>query len=292
MAIPNLIVIGERINPGFKSTKALFDASDIAGIQELAVRQAQAGARYLNVNIGGRAQSDPDFLRRIIAAIQEVADLPLSFDFPNREVQEVCLRAYDADKAKGEKPIVNSISECRWDMLELLKIRPFKVVLMASERLENGAAKPNKQAQEVAAVAKRMIGELVDRHGFTLDDIFVDTSISTLASDTEGLTKMALDGIRLIWEDKDIRGVHVTGGLTNIGIQLPSKAADGSDLKEQVENAFLTLAVPYGFDTVLGTPWKKYELLPEDNFVLQEFRQIVELKGLDALRRVRRLYKA
>ena len=51
------------------------------------------------------------------------------------------------------------------------------------------------------------------------------------------------------------------GGLTNIGQQLPPKAADGSDLKLSLECAFLTLAVPLGFDTILCTPWRNYHPL-------------------------------
>ena len=34
----NIRIIGERINPGFKSTKALFDNSDLPGIQALPVK--------------------------------------------------------------------------------------------------------------------------------------------------------------------------------------------------------------------------------------------------------------
>ena len=44
MAIPELTIIGERINPGFKSTKEMFDNSNIDAIQALAVKQAEAGA--------------------------------------------------------------------------------------------------------------------------------------------------------------------------------------------------------------------------------------------------------
>ncbi|MBE2244976.1 MAG: hypothetical protein IAE86_19640 [Burkholderiaceae bacterium] len=62
-------IIGERINPGFKSTKALFDNSHLPGIQALAVKQAETGASYLNVNIGAREvrsrlpdRGDPDHL--------------------------------------------------------------------------------------------------------------------------------------------------------------------------------------------------------------------------------------
>ena len=45
-------MIGDRINPGFKSTKALLDAEDLAGVQALAVKQVDAGASALDVTIG------------------------------------------------------------------------------------------------------------------------------------------------------------------------------------------------------------------------------------------------
>ena len=77
-----------------------------------------------------------------------------------------------------------------------------------------------------------------------------------------------------------------------IGQQLPPKAADGSDLKHSLECAFLTIAVPHGFDTVLGTPWKDYHPLPEDHYVLQTYRNFLEQKGSNALRAVRKFYKA
>ena len=72
MAIPELSIIGERINPGFRSTKAMFDNSDIAAIQELAIKQADAGAVYLNTNIGTRALDDPEFMNEVIDGIQAV----------------------------------------------------------------------------------------------------------------------------------------------------------------------------------------------------------------------------
>ncbi|MDP6427195.1 MAG: hypothetical protein QGH73_13285 [Rhodospirillales bacterium] len=107
MAIAGLNIIGERINPGFQSTKALFDNSDIGAIQELAKKQADAGAIALNINIGTRALDEPEFMNEVIEAIQAVVDIPLSFDFPNVAVQEICLKKYDPAKAGGQKPIVN-----------------------------------------------------------------------------------------------------------------------------------------------------------------------------------------
>ena len=292
MPIPGLTIIGERINPGFRSTQALFDDEDFAGIQALAVRQAQAGASYLNVNAGTKALKDPHFMVEVVRAIQAVVDLPLSLDCPDFAVLKTVLEAYDAAKAKGRKPVINSISESRWELAELMKVRPCKAILMSSEQERDGRIVPNRTGAEVHEVAKRKVKRLLaGGYADGPDDFFVDVSIATLAADTEGLIKMALEGIRLVGADLDMAGVHVMGGLSNLPQHLPAKAADGSDLKYHLECAFLTVAMPLGFDTVLGTPWRDYRLLPDDNFVLREFRRIVELRESDALMAVVDLYQ-
>lgn len=284
-------IIGERINPGFKSTKALFDQQDIPGIQALAVRQAEAGASWLNVNIGARALTDPQWMATVIQAIQQVVAVPLSFDFPSKKVQAVCLEVYDAAKAGGQLPIVNSITEHRWDLMELYGQYRFKVVLMASERVEDGKALGNKTADEIHGTARRCALRLMQDHGMPADHIFIDMSVSAIIADTEGLNRSTVEAIRRIGEDPALKGVHMMGGLSNIGQQLPPKAVDGSDLKHSLENAFLTLTVPYGFDTVLGTPWRGYEALPDDHYVLATYRNFLEQTGSNALRAVRKFYK-
>ena len=289
-------IIGERINPGFKSTKALFDNSDIPGIQALAVKQAEAGARSLNVNIGARALTDVGFMVDCIKAIQDVTDLPLSFDFPSLAVQRVCMEAYDLTKSKGRLPVINSITEHRWDLMDLAKDYKFQVILMASERVENVdgvmVAKGNKTADEIYTTARRCALRLCKDYGMTMDDIIVDMSVSAIIADTEALNRNTLDAIIRVGSDPELKGIHMMGGLSNIGQQLPPKAVDGSELKHSLECAFLTIAVPHGFDTVLGTPWKDYHPLAEDNYVLQTYRNFLDQTGSNALRAVRKFYKS
>jgi cobalamin-dependent methionine synthase I len=284
-------IIGERINPGFKSTRALFENRDIAGIQALAVKQAEAGASYLNVNTGHAGEKDHDFAKAVVTGIQQVVPVPLSFDSASIALQTVYLTTYDAAKAGGAKPMINSIAETHLPMLELLDLRPCKIIVMASERLEDGSGRRNTQAEEVIAVARRML-ERTDAAGVPHEDIVIDVSISAMAADNEGLTRMALDAIKVIGSDPAMAGVHITGGLSNIGQQLPAKAASGVDLKHALECAFLTIATPLGFDTILGTPWKEYHFLPDDDYVMGVFRDFLGRSGLDALRQVRKLYKA
>jgi 5-methyltetrahydrofolate--homocysteine methyltransferase len=290
MAIPGVSIIGDRINPGFKATKALVESEDIAGLQALAVRQVQAGAWCLDVTVGPRGYQDARFLTEVIEALQSAVNVPLCFDYPSAAVQEVCLKAYCPAKAGGRKPVVNSLAETRQEMFELLKIRPFQVILMASERLEDGSPKSNKLTSEVLGVARRMTAKLTQEYGFSRGDIFVDVTIHSLVSDLDGLTKMALEAIRSIGEDSELKGVHIMGGLTNIGNMLPSLKFDDVPLRQLVESAFLTLAVPLGFDTIMGTPWNNFRVLPDDNIVLQAVKEFTELKGLGAIRRLRQLW--
>jgi 5-methyltetrahydrofolate--homocysteine methyltransferase len=286
-----LNVIGDRINPGFKSTRALVETDDLAGLQALAVRQVEAGAMALDFTIGARARDDKAFLTRAIRAVQDAVDVPLCFDYPDAGIQAACLETYDAAKARGRPPIINSIAETRWAMTELLRLRPCRVMLMASERLEDGVGRPNKSAAEIAGTARRAALRLMREHGLAADDIIVDVSVSALIADTVGLNRAALEAIGLLGADPELRGIHISGGITNIGQQLPATAADGSDLKRRLERAFITLAAPLGFDTVLGTPWHRFDPLPEDDFVLEQVRRILQLTGTDVMREVRKLYR-
>ncbi len=291
MSISGLTIIGDRINPGFRSTRVLYDSENFEGLQGLAIRQAQAGASSLDVNPGVKPRTSPGFLPELIRRLQAATDLPLCLDCPDPAVLEVALGAYDPDKARGRKPIINSIAASRWGLKEVLKIRPCQVIVMASERLADGRVTPCKTGEEVRASAREMIGALKSENmDLRNDDFLVDVSICTLAADTDGMLGMALDAIGLIHDDPDLQGVHIMGGLSNLPQHLPSKAVDGSDLKHQLECAFLSVAMPLGFDTVLATPWPGYAPLPDENFVLRQFREIIALRGYDALMSVMKLY--
>lgn len=292
MSFPNLIIVGDRINPqGFKNTAKMIEEEDIAGLQALAVKQVESGSSYVDVTIGPRAYEDLNFLQKVVMELQEAVDVPLCIDYPVKHIVAACLEVYDRDKSGGKAPLINSFAETRMEMFELFDIMPCQVVIMSSEYVdENGSAKSSKKAGDVVDVARRLTRKLITEHGLTPGDIFIDVTINSMISDMEGLTKMALDAIKSIHEDADMKDVHIIGGLTNIGNMVPKIEFDGMSLRHCIENAFLTRAVPLGFDTVLGTPWNEFTPLPEDHPVLVGFDEIIELKGLDAMRRLRKLW--
>ncbi len=290
MSFRNLKIIGERINPGFKSTRDMFERRDIPALAKLAAEQVAKGASYLNINVGDLAESEPDFLSRLIIAIQETVQVPLSFDYPNVAVQKRCLSIYNPDVAGG-KPFVNSISELRWDMCDVLKRYPCRVILMASERNVNGEKVANHTADEVYETALRMTRRILSENpSMTLDDLYIDVSVGPVAADMEGITQMAVEAIHKIGASSELKGVHMSVGLTNLSIMLPAKTPDGLPLKELLESAFLTNTVPYGLDTLLGTAGRNYQMLPDDNPILQGFNESLQLTDVEAIMRIQQLY--
>jgi cobalamin-dependent methionine synthase I len=290
MAIPGLTIIAESINDSVPSTKKLFDANDVAGLLELARGQDEKGAAWIDVNVGLRP---PEFMADLVRRIQSVTAKPLSIDTPDPAIAEAALRAYDLGRAGGRKPILNSISPLRLVMFDLYAIRPFIPILMASERYEPGAgcASANQTAEETKETARMLLEEARQRiPGFANGQAIIDPGISPIGSDCEGQLKRVLDTLALVRADPFFAGVHRSVGLSNFTVMLPSKRADGSPVKGPLESAFLTLAMPLGLDTIIGSTVRKYEILLAGHPALTCLEDILKLEGYDTLMRLKEFY--
>jgi cobalamin-dependent methionine synthase I len=99
-----MLIIGEKINGTLKKTGAAIAARDAGFIQDLARRQAGAGADYLDVNAGTASSSEAEDLVWLIDCVQAAVDAPLCLDSAN----PVALKAGMA--RVRQMPMVNSIS--------------------------------------------------------------------------------------------------------------------------------------------------------------------------------------
>jgi hypothetical protein len=57
-------------------------------------------------------------------------------------------------------------------------------------------------------------------------------------------------------------------------------------VKGPLENAFLTMAMPLGLNTIIGSVKRQYALLTEDDPALQCLRDVLNLEGVEAVMRV------
>lgn len=283
MPVQGLAIIGESINDSVPSTHALYAANDLAGIMNLAKAQADLGAAYIDVNVGPHA---PSFMADMVRSVQTVTDKPLSIDSPDFDTAKAGLEAYDL--ARG-KPILNSISPLRLQMFDLLKVKPFRPILLISENLKDGAEMPCLTAEETYAAAQLLL-ETAHRHGLANADCIFDPGIAPIGTDTDGNIHRLMGALKLIHADPAFAGVHMSVGLSNFTVMLPQKRADGSPVKAPLASAFLTRAMPLGLDTVIGSVKMPYSILPEGHPALQCFDACLAAEGFDVLVLVQDFY--
>ena len=289
MSIPGLNIIAESINDSVQTTHTLFEENNIDGIVNLAKLQAEKGAAYIDVNVGPRS---PEFMAEVVKKIQEHISLPLSIDTPDPAIAAAGLKAYNAERAGNQKPILNSISEARLEMFDLYTIQSFIPILLITEgKDDHGEIVMNKTAEQIYATAKSMVNIAKDHiNHITNEEIILDPGIMPIGSDSKGDFKRLMDAITLIHQDKELGGINMSVGLSNFTAMLPSKRADGSPVKSALESAFLSLAMPMGLNTIIGSTYRKYSLLTDDDPAMQCLKEVLKLEGVEVIMRVMTYY--
>jgi cobalamin-dependent methionine synthase I len=273
-----LNIIGELINNSYARARTAFTDRDPAGYAHLAKLQADLGVQYLTLNLDGTARISVRMaemlalLPEVIRAIQAVTDRPISFDNPSVEYHKVALKHYD--RSKSGPPILNSIAASRThldEMIRLVKDYDTKVVVMASEHVVPGGSAQCMNPQDAYAAAKRFVDRLVTEAGRTTDQIIIDPGLAPVGADTYGLVNIGLDAMRLISADPHLTGVHLIVGLSNFAWGTPK------GVREQLENAYLTLGQEVGLDFALANPEKSPGPLPADHPMVARLREALAL---------------
>ncbi|MBN1964988.1 MAG: dihydropteroate synthase, partial [Anaerolineae bacterium] len=96
-------IIGEKINGTRKTVARAIAERDTDFIQNLARKQADAGAAWLDVNAGTHPDREPDDLVWLAETVQAVVDIPLCLDSANPAALSAAIAVV------GQTPMINSI---------------------------------------------------------------------------------------------------------------------------------------------------------------------------------------
>jgi 5-methyltetrahydrofolate--homocysteine methyltransferase len=277
MSVKKLRIIGDLINNAYGRARNAFTARNLEGYQNLAKSQAALGVDFLDVNIDGTRQIQVKleemlaFLPDVIPAIQAVTPLPLCMDNPSMEFQKVALKHYD--RSKSGAPILNSIAASREhldEMIELVKAYDTYIIVMASEKFADGGSAQCLNPQDVHATAKHFVELLATKAGRRNDQILIDPGLAPVGADTYGLVNIGLDAMRLIRQDPDLRGVHLSVGLSNFAWGTPKH------IRHELEKAYLTLGTEAGLDFAIANPESAMGPLPADNPMVASLRHALQ----------------
>lgn len=269
--------VGDLINNAYARARKAFRERDLKGYQNLATLQAGLGVDFLDVNLDGTQQIQVkpremlEFLPEVIPALQEATQLPLCFDNPSMEYQKVALKHYD--RKRSGRPILDSIAASREhleEMVELVKEYDTNVIAMVSERFVEGGTAQCLSPRDVHAAAKYFVELLSTKAGRTNDQIIIDPGLAPVGADTYGIVNMGLDAMRLIRKDPDLKGIHVTVGLSNFAWGTPKH------VRHDLEKAYLTIGVEAGLDLPIVNPEFDAVPLPADHPMVGKLRHALE----------------
>jgi len=266
-----LTIIGERINYSIGRIGRMLDAHDLKGIRKVARIQEECGADYIDVNVGPLS---PEVMSDVVGAVRDEVSIPLCIDSTDPALLGAGAARCEAGGKVGQPgPILNSVIESNAGRVLALRSRlKCQVVLLVSERLYDGFLERNVNAGQAMETARRLFS-LAREAGFDPGEIYIDPGTPPVSSDIEGLVNAALETISAVRSDPQMGKSHVLIGLSNFTAGLPKQ------VRMPLQNAFLTLAVGRGLDTLIGDPAREYRLLDPGDEHLAWLERILASEG-------------
>jgi 5-methyltetrahydrofolate corrinoid/iron sulfur protein methyltransferase len=226
-----MIFVGERINTGFADIKQAVTDKDPKPLQDWAKKQTEAGATYLDVNLGA-VSAKPEDMCWMIETVQGAVDTPISIDTNKPAILA------EAIKVCNKPPLVNSSTAAPEKMDVFLPIVvEHNASIIGLSMDESGAPKSADARVEQAGMFVAAAMEA----GLEPDRIFLDPIVMPLKFMQEQATEIleATRQYKLFCDPPP----HIICGLSNI--------ANGTTHKSLINRTFLVMAIANGLDAVI-----------------------------------------
>lgn len=229
-----MIIIGELINASRKAIGIAIESEDAEVIQKVASDQAAAGTDYIDVNAGIFVGKEPEYLKWLVAKVQEVTDKPCAIDSPDPKAIEAALQVHQGT------PMINSISleKERWDsLIPILSGSDFKVIALCMS--DDGMPKTLNDRMKIA---DKLVNRLIQNE-VKIENIFVDPLVQPMSVDNSFGTEF-LNTVEVVMST--FPGIHTACGLSNISYGLPGR--------KFMNQTFMVMAIARGLDGAIVNP--------------------------------------
>lgn len=227
-------VIGERLNPtGKRYLQEALSQKDFSVLLQEAIKQKEAGADLLDVNVGLPEIDEAKTMAEVIKQLQGIIDLPLSIDSMNRDVLEAAVRVYNG------KPLINSVNGKDDVMAELFPLVKKYGACAVCLTLDEKGIPPT--AEKRLEIAKRIVNKAA-QYGIDKEDLIMDCLVLTASTEQSQIPE-TLRAISLI---KKELGVKTVLGISNVSFGLPDRTL--------LNKTFLALALGAGLDAAIIDP--------------------------------------
>lgn len=229
-----MIKIGEKINGSIPSVAKAIEEKNADWIKDLAKRQTDAGADYIDVCASVPEDREVETLHWLIDLVQEVTDLPISVDSPSPDsilgAMKFCNKPGIINSVSGEgdkiAKIFPVIADTKWQCICLL----------------NGNKGIPKNPQDRLEVFDQIMAE-AEKYGIKPERLHIDPLVEMLCTTDDAMANLSY--IMKTIKDK-YPTIHITGAISNISFNLP--------YRKIVNLCFLVLSMNAGLDSAIFDP--------------------------------------
>ena len=229
------VVIGERIHCISPVIREAMNTMNPEPILKRAKEQLDAGATYLDVNIGPAESNGVELMQWAVTTIQGAFDnVPLALDTANMKAIEAGIAVYN--RAKG-KPIVNSADA--GDRIEYLDLAANNDAIAIALCSKAGVPADNDERMAY-------LQELLERGlelGMEPEDIWFDPLFLVI----KGMQDKQMDVLNFIREITE-QGLNSTGGLSNNSNGMPKH------IRPIMDSAMVAMAMMAGLTSAIVNP--------------------------------------
>ncbi len=256
-----MYIIGENIHIISEKVKEALKARDAKFFQELAVKQVEAGAQALDINLGPRKSDGLEVFPWMIDTVQAVVDVPLSFDTTNLAGIEAGLK-----RITKAQPIINSTS-AEPERLEKVPLvaKQYNTKLIALTMGKSGI--PVASDERVNIAIESLIPRMVEID-FPMTDLIIDPLVLTV-SGCQQYCPQLIEAVRTLpvaWDPSPAISV----GLSNVSNAVPNEH------RPLINRVYLAMLMGAGLQMMIANPMDK-----EQNDVIRviETRQVTSPVG-------------
>ena len=227
--------IGERLSTTAPAVNKAFTERDPEPILARAKQQLDAGAYYLDVNIGPAESDGVELMKWCVELLQSNFDnVPLALDTANKAAIEAGISVYN--RAKG-KPIVNSADAAgRIEYIDLAAANDAIVIALCNGE---GIAKDN---DERMGYLMTMLERGME-HGMEGEDLWFDPLFLV----TKGMQDKQMEILEFIGQISE-QGLNSTGGLSNNSNGMPRH------IRPIMDSAMVAMAMMQGLTSAIVNP--------------------------------------
>ena len=234
-----MYILGENIHIISDKVKEALAAKDARFFQELAVKQVEAGASALDLNLGPRNKDGEEVFPWIVETVEAVVDVPLSFDSTNLVGIEAGLK-----KISKAQPIINSTS-AEPERLEKVPLvaKKYNSRLIA---LTMGASGIPVAADERVNIALEKLIPRMMEVDFPIQDLIIDPLVLTVSGCQEYCPQLieAVRTLQFAWDPPPTISV----GLSNVSNAVPREN------RSLINRVYCAMLMGVGLNMMIADP--------------------------------------